>query len=77
MASLFIYTMGTSPVFIGDFYTYARPERALRVERPLTLFPHLRALRQAVLSESVAVGVCLTEDEKQHFFDDNDPFVEV
>jgi hypothetical protein len=64
------------PIFIGDFYTYLRPNTPLLVNRPASQLYRLKALKQVMATYDVAVGVTLTEEERSNTPHDADLFAE-
>lgn len=63
-------------LFLGDFYTYAKADRVLQIQRPAAELPRLRALKTAMHANQVAVGVTLTAEELSTFPHDADLFAE-
>lgn len=76
MACLLVVAASPEEVFLGDFYTYAKEGRVLQIHRPARELPRLRALKQAMHDNLVAVGVTLTAEELNTFPHDADLFAE-
>lgn len=65
MVKFEVYSATERPVFIGDFYTTAKPTVPVIVRRTPQEFAVMKAFQKAIKAGDLAVGItCSTKDEE-------------